>query len=440
MRFMKHTATAITALSTLLAAPATVAADGITTALTGGTTSANLQYRYEHVDTAAATANQAKAHTARLRLGYATGNFVGFGAMVEAESVQALGSKQYDSRARGQSANGYAVVADPDSNEINQAYLSYAGIPRTVLKWGRQRIKLDNDRFIGNVGWRQNEQTYDGVTIVNTSLPATTVTAGYISNVNRVFSDSAAAPTSGAAGGNHKMQSTIVNASYKGWRVGELSGYAYLLDYDTASAVLANTSDTYGLRFKGSASLGSTKLLYTLEVASQSDGSNNPVSYRARYTLLEGGIDLHGVVFKLGHEVLGSDRGARTKSSGAAVASGKSFSTPLATLHAFNGWADMFLATPAQGLRDLYVSAESKVGGFNLGAVYHDYRAANTNAVLSADDLGSEWNVVASKAFGKHYAVGVKYARYRAEGTPATTFGAANVDTEKAWLWGELKF
>jgi hypothetical protein len=440
MHFMKHAAFGITSLSALLASPAVLAADTFTGALTSGTTSASLQYRYEDVDTAAATANRAKAHTARLRLGYTTGTFMGFGAMLEAESVQALGSKHYDSRARGQTANGYAVVADPDSNEMNQAYLSYVGIPKTVVKWGRQRIKLDNDRFIGNVGWRQNEQTYDAVTVVNTSLPATTITAGYITNVNRVFSDNAAALSSGAAGGNHKMQSTIVNANYKGWSLGELSAYAYLLDYAPSTAVLGNTSDTYGLRFKGAAPVGSVKLVYALEYASQSDGGNNPVSYRANYTLLEGGVDVSGTVFKVGQEVLGSDLGARTKSSKALVATGKSFSTPLATLHAFNGWADMFLTTPAQGLKDLYVSVESKLAGFTLGAAYHEYKADKPSAVLSADDLGSEWNLVASKAFGKNYVVGVKYAKYDAAGTPATTFGAANVDTRKAWLWGEVKF
>ena len=30
------------------------------------------------------------------------------------------------------------------------------------------------------------------------------------------------------------------------------------------------------------------------------------------------------------------------------------FQTPLATLHAFNGWADKFLSTPVNGIEDLY--------------------------------------------------------------------------------------
>lgn len=439
MLHKKH-ATIVAALAAAFASPALLAADGLSAAITGGTVSANLQYRYEDVSTGAATANEAQAQTVRLRLGYTTATYAGLGAMVETESVHALGGKHYDSRAAGQTANGYAVVGDPESNEINQAFLSYSGIPQTVAKWGRQRIKLDNDRFIGNVGWRQNEQTFDAFSVVNMSLPATTLTAAYITNVNRVFSDSAAARTAGAAAGNHKMKSTILNANYKGWSAGELSAYAYLLDYDPSTAVLGNTSDTYGLRFKGKAGLGAAKLLYTAEFASQRDGGNNPVNYRANYSLLEGGVDLSAVVFKVGYEVLGSDMGATTKASGALVAAGKSFSTPLATLHAFNGWADMFLTTPSQGLVDVYLSAEAKLAGVNLGAVYHDYRADHTSAVLSSGKLGTEWNLVAAKACTKNVTVGVKFADYKASGTPATTFGAGNVDTRKAWLWGELKF
>lgn len=78
--------------------------------------------------------------------------------MVEAESATALGGKNYDSNVSGGTANGYAVVPDPEATEINQAYLSYSSIPlASNVKWGRQRLILDNARFIGNVGWRQNE-------------------------------------------------------------------------------------------------------------------------------------------------------------------------------------------------------------------------------------------------------------------------------------------
>ncbi|OGS91132.1 MAG: hypothetical protein A2Z95_04845 [Gallionellales bacterium GWA2_60_18] len=424
--FTKQSLTVVTAVSLLAGSTLAHSADTFTEALTGGKASVNLQLRYEGVDQVGKL--DADATTVRARLGYETATFNGFGAMLEAEHVTALGDS-YDSKANGKTQ--FAAVVDPESTEINQAYLSYGGLPDTVVKWGRQRLILDNARFVGNVGWRQNEQTFDAFTVVNKSLPDTVITAGYITNANRIFSDDAVA-TTGAAAGNHKMGSTILNASYKGWSLASITGYAYLLDYDTATAFTANTTDTYGIRLNGSAPMGGNKLLYTAEYARQSDGSNNTVDFKTNYMLLEGGIDVTGVaVFKLGYEVLGSDTGAITKATGAAAAN-KPFSTPLATLHAFNGWADMFLVTPTNGLKDTYVSANTKLAGFNLGAVYHDY-AADTGATT---DLGNELNLVATYAFDKNYTVGLKYADYSAGDLLPATYP----DTKKTWLWGEFKF
>jgi len=424
----------VAALSGILLTQNTLAEDTLTNALTGGKTSANLQYRYENVSTSSTTLKSATAHTVRLRLGYTTDTFKGIGAMVEAESVSALGDKKYDSKASGQTGNGYETIADPTASEINQAYLSYTGIENTTAKWGRQRIKLDNDRFIGNVGWRQNEQTYDAFTLVNTSLPDTKITVGYITNVNRVFSDDSATPISGAAGGNHKMESTILNANYKGLSFGELVGYAYMLKYDPITLATDNTADTMGIRLTGSVPISDNKLLYTGEFATQKDGGNNPTEYSANYTLLEGGIDISSAVFKLGYEVLGADSGATAKVGGAATT--KSFSTPLATLHAFNGWADLFLGTPSDGLKDTYVSAGTKIAGVKLAAVFHTFKTDKTNATTGNSNLGKEMDLVVVKPIDKNYTVGLKYAKY----TAGSNNAAGKLDTKKAWLWGELKF
>lgn len=424
MKIKKHHAATAAALSTILAAPGAWAADTFTGALTGGKPSVNLQLRHESVEQNNAL-QDADATTVRARLGYTTDTWQGFGAMLEAESVIALGNKSYDSKASGDTHTGtHSVIVDPEDTEINQAYLSYSGIANTTVKWGRQRIILDNARFVGNVGWRQNEQTFDAFSVVNKSLPDTTITAAYVTNVNRIFSDNAAAPTSGAFGGNHRMQSTLLNVNYKGWSFADIVGYAYLLDYDPTTAFTANSSDTYGIRLNGNAPMGGNKLLYTAEYAQQSDAHGNATSYTTNYTLLEAGIDVTGVaVFKLGYEVLGSDGGVANKQ----------FKTPLATLHAFNGWADTFLVTPTNGLKDTYVSANTKLAGVNLGAVYHDYSADVTTATIN--DLGSEVNLVASYTFDKNYSVGLKYADYSA-GDAA----AGYVDTRKTWLWGEFKF
>jgi len=439
MLFKKHPVSNIAALSALLFAQSVWAADTLTDALTGGKASMNLQYRYEDVRNASvpvapAQTNQAQANTVRLRLGYETATFNGFGAMVEAESTHDLGNGKYNGGNNGNT--NFATILDPEITEINQAYLSYSGMANTTVKWGRQRIKLDNDRFIGNVGWRQNEQTFDAFTLVNKSLPNTTIFAGYLTNANRVIGDGAAADA-----GNAHMRSPLLNVSYKGWSFAEIVGYVYALDYKPVGAATtnANTADTYGIRLNGSTAMGGNKLLYTAEFAEQRDGSNNPTNFKDTYTFLEGGIDVTNVaVFKLGYEVLGTDLSATTKATGAATT--RSFATPLATLHAFNGWADMFAtATPAQGLKDAYVSAGTKLAGINLGAAYHSYEADKTTAALSSKKLGDEWNLVATYGFNKNTTVGVKYADYKAKGTTGTTF-ATNVNTQKTWLWGEFKF
>ncbi|HYR05482.1 MAG TPA: alginate export family protein, partial [Gallionella sp.] len=423
MLLKKHPVSNIAALSALLFTQSIWAADTLTDALTGGKASMNLQYRYEDVRNSSIPAagrntNVATANTVRLRLGYETATFNGLGAMVEAESTHDLGNKKYNGGNNGNT--NFASIADPEVTEINQSYLSYSGIANTNVKWGRQRIKLDNDRFIGNVGWRQNEQTFDSIMLVNKSLPSTTITAGYITNVNRVVGDGAVGDV-----GNARMRSPIFNVNYKGFSFAEIVGYAYLLDYRPTSPATtdARTADTYGIRLNGSAPMGGNKLLYTVEFAEQRDGSNNATNFKDTYTFLEGGVDVSNIgVFKLGYEVLGTDLSARAK-TGLGAATPRSFQTPLATLHAFNGWADMFAgATPVQGLKDAYISAGTKLAGINLGAVYHDYTADKTTATLTSNKLGTEWNLVGTYAFNKNTSVGLKYADYKAKGTPTTTF------------------
>jgi hypothetical protein len=221
-----------------------------------------------------------------------------------------------------------------------------------------------------------------------------------------------------------------MNVSYKGFDFAELVGYGYLLNYDPSTAFTANSADTYGLRLNGKTAVDENKLLYTAEFSRQFHGSNNPTKYQANYILLEGGIDINSAIFRLGYEVMGADSGAIAKATGVAVT--KSFSTPLATLHAFDGWADLFLVTPTQGLKDVYVSANTTLAGIKLGAVYHEFSADKSTATIGK--YGMEWDVVATKAINKTYTIGTKYAAY------ATKNSAITANTDKFWVWGEVKF
>lgn len=367
--------------------------------LTGGKVSLDVRYRYEHVaqDNALEDAN---ASTVRSRLGYATDPYRGVGAFLEFENVSLVGDENYNSSVNGKTQ--YATVVDPKGSEVNQAYLAYDGLPATVLKYGRQRLLLDNHRFVGNVGWRQNEQTFDAFSVVNKSLPKTAITYAHLANVNRI------------TGTDVDMSSDLLNVNYSGFAAGTLAAYAYLLDYTTA---VAQSTQTYGLRFSGASKLSDeAKLLYTAEYAQQSDYGDTSVRFDLNYLFAELGGSLRGVSAKLGYEVLEGD-------------GSNAVQTPLATLHAFNGWADQFLVTPAAGLEDVYLSVGGTAMGIDLLGVYHDYSANQ-----GSGDYGTEWNFQAMKKINKIYTVGAKYAGYRAGDL------AGKVDTDKFWLLAQAAF
>jgi len=385
-------------------------------AITDGKLNFNLRYRYENVDDDVRP-EEAHASTVRARLTYNTKTFSDFQVGLEVDHVEALGGDNYDDL-HG-SLTDHAVVADPEGTEINQAWIAYSGIDNTTLKFGRQRINLDNQRFIGGVGWRQNEQTYDGVTVVNTSLPDTTVVYAHVSNVNRIFGPNSGRAGTPAADVNLDTEANIFNVNYKGLGIGAISAYAYLLDVDdhpvnhALSDVLS--TKTFGARLTGSQG-EETKLLYTAEFARQSDYKNNPTSFDANYYNLEGGVQAKGVTAKLGMEVLEAD-GKK----------GIAFSTPLATLHKFQGFADIFLNTPGTGIEDLYASVFTKVLGAKVGIIYHDFEAEEGSA-----DYGDEVDLVVAKQVHKNVNLLLKYANYNAD-----EFGN---DTQKAWLQLTVNF
>src|SRR5690606_22554713 len=108
--------------------------------------------------------------------------------------------------------------------------------------------------------------------------------------------------------------------------------------------------------------------------------------------------------------------------------SGKAaFSTPLATLHRYQGFADMFLSTPANGIRDGYVTVSGPMGPFTVAATWHQYEADRAGA-----EYGSELNLVAGYTVNSQFNVEAKYADFDSEGFAA--------DTRKLWLTMNLTF
>lgn len=370
-----------------LLAPRLVASDAATPdaiagAFSKGKVSLNVRARYEGVDQSGL--KDADANTIRTRLGFTTAPINGLQGMVEAENITALDGDRYSQAGINPGGAGRAAVADPEGSEINQAFLSYTS-GKTTLAAGRQRVVLDNARFIGDVGWRQNNQTFDAVTLTDKTVDKLSLTYGYFYQINRVFGDR-------HAQGDFESDSHILNASYTGLPIGTLTGYAYLLDFDNAAA---NSCATYGLSLAGAPALTpELKLSYRAEYATQSDYGRSPLRYSADYWNAELGLAAKPGLLAAGYEELGSDQNT-------------GFKTPLATLHAFNGWADLFLATPGGGLRDTYGKLSANLpGGFGFLAFYHDFQTD------TGIQLGHEWDLQITRKFGQHFTGLVKYAKF----------------------------
>ena len=391
-------------------------------AFTKGKFNINIRARYEFVDQDN-LAQDANAATLRTRFGFTTAPVSGFQAMIEAENIIALDNDAYNA-AGSNGQPGRPVVADPETTEMNQAWLSYSYTNAVTAKVGRQRIALDNHRFVGDVGWRQNMQTFDAAGLTLTPAKDVTVNYDYVWEVNRVSGDVSGLP---AASANHDFNSSshLFNASYACCEHGKLTGYAYLLDLDLNNGTATrfnNSCATYGLSFVGNAPVSEkVKLDYRAEFAWQTDYADSALDYSTEYYCLELGVNVKPFVVGAGYEVLGSDNGV-------------GFKTPLATLHAFNGWADVFLATPGNGLRDLFGFAQVTLPAeIPLRAVYHKF-----DSDAGSSNYGSELDLVASKKFGKNWTALVKYAYYMGEdavsGLPAST------DVQKFWAQVEFNY
>lgn len=371
-----------------------------------GAVKMDLNYRWENVDQDRGTQKTANANTARLRLGLLTPSFYDFQAYAEYEGNYAL-QEDYNSTVNGRTQ--YSTIVDPDRSELNQFWFTYKGIADTIVKVGRQRIKLDDDRFIGNVGWRQMEQTFDSILIThnNQTLFGLTVNAGYIDHVQNI------------AGQTDTLNAPILNLNYKINDWGNLIAYGYWLDYRQA-ANYAKSSQTYGLRFNGKSPkfFDTVNAVYTAEWSNQSDYADNPNRYQADRINLMGGLSAFHLTVS----------GAVEQLNG--FGNGTTFQTPLGTNHAFQGWADLFLVTPANGIRDVFATASYQAMNDSLivTGVYHDF-ADDTGAIR----YGKEWDFSILKKFGKHYSLLAKYANFNTENSAFT-------DTQKIWLQANISF
>jgi hypothetical protein len=408
-------------------------------ALSFGKISGTARYRYERVeqDGPALITHDSNASTLRAALGYETKSYHGFTGFLQFEGVFALnGDDHYRNGENGRTS--FPLVADTPTVEMNQAWLQYV-CPKdpwkTQARWGRQELNLGNQRLVGAVAWRQDSQTFDGGGISTTPWNSDGLSLmlgyNYIYRVNRIFPDDVEV---NPFQGRLDMDTHLGQALFKWDGIGQLHAYGLFLDYDDGYGVAVTNLSTSTIGARASGVIKATPdigVIYGAEYAQQSDYGSSTQSYDAGYYQGELGAAYMGFTLKYGYSVMEGDD---------AVANHR-FTTPLATLHAFDGWVDMFLNTPMAGLKAHQVTLSYNppmLKGLTLTAVYYSF-----DAEANSDHFGEEWNLLAEYKVASFpgLLVGGKFGQFSGDDIAGILAPHAGADeVTKYWLYTQYSF
>ncbi len=402
------------------AEPAAAAPGSLAEAIQQGQSLSSLRLRDERVEQDGKT-ETANALTLRTLLGWQTAPLHGFSVGAQLINVGVL-DDGYDNGDKGVVQPGrsaYPRIADPDYTGINQLYVDWTGLTDTRFRLGRQSVKLDNVRFIGNVEFRQVMQVYDGLSVETKALlPQTTLYAAHFNKVVQVSTLT------------QDTDINLVNVRHALSPTENLIGYGYFVGWDRNTLQTTSTR-TLGARLDGARPLSADwKLLYTVEYAKQDPYQDGASNIDSHYGRLGAGAQQGNWFARIDYEVLSSNHGQ------------SAFQTPLGTNHLFQGWVDKFLVTPKAGIRDTYVTAGGKVGPVTLLTEYHwfDSDVRYVSGAGTGSRYGTEWDVSATYPVRKDLVAKIEYGNFT-EKDPYTATATSRVrDTQKLWVTALYSF
>jgi hypothetical protein len=301
----------------------------------------------------------------------------------------------------------YPLLPDPAHSGINQFFVDYAGMPSTRLRVGRQILRIDDERFVSDMDFRQTPQLFDGVTLINTALEETEIQVGEYRRRRTVL------------GGSNRLRLRILHAGWNPLPDHTLAGYGYWHDQAATGSQTGfahNAQRIIGVHAEGSVPVGDTwRWTYHLGYARQNRIGDGDARIKARYSRIGMGMASTGAslwAMRVDHETKGSERGAY------------GFQTPLSDFYAFNGWALQYTSTPPQGLRDTWVTLRGRVEKLEVFAEGHRFRSDFGSA-----PLGREFDLGVTYTLDGNLALKLQYAQF----TPGADARVKN-DVEKTWL------
>ena len=433
-----------------------------------GKSLSSVRARYERVEqegfqSAAATApklDDAYAFTTRTLIGWQTAPFKNFSFGAQITDVHEFNDDFNDRRDNlPEHNNGTASsnafkrqfpnIVDPGFTDINQLFVDWTGIKNTKLRLGRQIVNLDNVRFVGDIAFRQNTQVFDGISVVNKSIPDTEIFASHFTKVRQV---------------NTKLRDgniSLLNVKYRWLPTESLTGYAYLVGVENLSqnngvptaigtaaqggnglgasddlvktATTDASSKTFGVRLDGVHVFNPTwKGLYTAEYAKQDDYQGGSPLIDAHYFKLGGGVGYDVWSVRIDHEKLSSNNGKYA------------FQTPLGTNHLFQGWADHFLATPRQGIEDTFITFAGSIEKAKLFADYHVFKSDKDFQSIGkqGDKYGTEFDASVLYPFTDNMWGKIEYAKFFESDVYGTSLRgvARKGDKEIVWVTAQFSF
>jgi hypothetical protein len=364
---------------------------GIAESLAHGRFTLELRPRYNRIDETDHP-RRTEGVTVRALAGWRSAPYRGLRFTLEAIHADHIGAKDFNDDAALLATSPYPLLPDPRYGGVNQAHVEYAG-ESMRLRLGRQVVRVDNQRWVSDNGFRQIPQVFDGIAAAYTGIDNTQLEASRFWRVRT---------TNGVA---NSLQLSVVRAAWNPLAGHSFSAYGYFHDQAQNGAFTGFADSSYrvaGAKAEGAAArFGEIEIPYLAEYAQQRPYANGDSRVHANYWRAGAGVGSARWTARYDYEVKGSNSGRY------------GLQMPLTDFYAFNGWTLHFFNTPRTGLRDQWLTLRYALGNFTLYGESHRFRADYGGASLGREnDIGLTYDL-------DNWVVRLQHARYDpGAGTP----------------------